>query len=366
MRITEIDSLEAFDALIATGATDARGWFLEDLDLTGRADELARLNLDGAVFLGCRLADREAVSSAGGLIFPRLRGLPFDPYRARLYSPAELYDGLDDGYDHTRDARAYRWSQTPRRLDRTLAAALHDHAIDDALDEYTKGRNIVAVMGGHAEARGVDDYVDAAYLGHALASAGLTVATGGGPGIMEAVNLGAYFGNTSRATLDKAIAALRKAPDYDDMTSWARAGLAVRERHPDGRDSLAVPTWFYGHEPPNVFATTIAKYFGNAVREDVLLRSATAGVVFLKGAAGTVQEIFQNACENYYARSGEAVPMVLVGEMQWTEVRPAWQLLANLAGGRNMPIALVDSTADVPAALGLTTPGPTTPGPTTR
>ena len=26
-----------------------------------------------------------------------------------------------------------------------------------------------------------------------------------------------------------------------------------------------------------------------------------AGIVFLPGAAGTVQEIFQDACENYYA-----------------------------------------------------------------
>ena len=49
------------------------------------------------------------------------------------------------------------------------------------------------------------------------------------------------------------------------------------------------------------FATAIAKYFRNALREAILLQICDAGIVFLPGAAGTVQEVFQDACENYYA-----------------------------------------------------------------
>jgi hypothetical protein len=38
--------------------------------------------------------------------------------------------------------------------------------------------------------------------------------------------------------------------------------------------SSPIPTWFYGYEPPDVFASAMAKYFSNALREDVLLRRA--------------------------------------------------------------------------------------------
>ena len=78
-------------------------------------------------------------------------------------------------------------------------------------------------------------------------------------------------------------------------------------------ETLGIPTWHYGHEPPNVFASAIAKYFRNAMREAMLLEVCDAGIVFLPGAAGTVQEVFQDACENYYADPASVAPMVLVG-----------------------------------------------------
>ena len=62
-----------------------------------------------------------------------------------------------------------------------------------------------------------------------------------------------------------------------------------------------------------MFATAIAKYFRNAIREAILLQVCDAGIVFLPGAAGTVQEVFQDACENYYAAETSVAPMVLVG-----------------------------------------------------
>ena len=112
--------------------------------------------------------------------------------------------------------------------------------------------------------------------------------------------------------------------------------------------TLGVPTWFYGHEPPNLFATAIAKYFRNAIREAILLQICGAGIVFLEGAGGTVQEIFQDACENYYATEADVAPMVLVGRRYWTETLPAWPLLKALARGRPMEphVHLVDSVAE--------------------
>ncbi|KSU66762.1 hypothetical protein AS038_08885 [Arthrobacter sp. NIO-1057] len=131
-------------------------------------------------------------------------------------------------------------------------------------------------------------------------------------------------------------------------TSWARTALAVKERFPSARESLGVPTWFYGHEPPNLFATKIAKFFTNSIREAVLLEQSTGGLVVLPGAAGTVQEIFQDACENYYATGARVVPMVLLGREYWTKTMPAWPLLKALASERVMEerIALVDTAAE--------------------
>ncbi|MCY1185328.1 hypothetical protein D9M73_260940 [compost metagenome] len=115
-----------------------------------------------------------------------------------------------------------------------------------------------------------------------------------------------------------------------------------------GLPNLGIPTWFYGHEPPNMFATHIAKYFANATRESVLLEKCSGGIVFLPGAAGTVQEIFQDACENFYGAAGSISPMVLVGVEHWTRTLPAHPLLVELARGRAMEekIFLVEDPAE--------------------
>lgn len=75
--------------------------------------------------------------------------------------------------------------------------------------------------------------------------------------------------------------------------------------------------------------------------------------MFLPGAAGTLQEIFDNATPNYYESRGEPTPMVLVDRRHWTETLPAWPLLRSLAKGRTMEsrIALVDRIDEAPEAL---------------
>ena len=131
---------------------------------------------------------------------------------------------------------------------------------------------------------------------------------------MEAANLGAYLSGHPDDALDEAMDLLGAAPSYSpDIGAWATAAFTVLERWPAGTVSVGIPTWFYGHEPPNAFATQIAKYFKNAIREDVLLHLCDAGIVFLPGRAGTVQEVFQDACENYYSDADALAPMVLVG-----------------------------------------------------
>ncbi|MFG2345785.1 LOG family protein [Streptomyces phaeochromogenes] len=354
----EIETLEEFDAVVSSRGTLA-GFRVQCVDLTDRTRELLASDATGAVFLGCPMRENAAakVRADGALVFPPLPGLPFDPYRGHLYRPDELFASLDKGYEETPDALAYAWFQQTKAdgdIYASMLRSVHDDAISDALDELLRGTRVVGVMGGHALGRGTDAYDSAARLGRALARAGFTVATGGGPGAMEAANLGAYAAPYDDTMLHEACELLAKSPSFvPSVTDWARAAFEVRTRWPKGNTSVGIPTWFYGHEPPNAFASHIAKYFANATREDGLLARSNAGVVFLPGAAGTVQEIFDNATPNYYESRGEPTPMVLVNRAHWTERLPTWPLLQALARDRSMEsrIALVDRIEEAPEAL---------------
>ena len=353
----DIESLEHFDRIVAAGATSMDGWRVQSVDLTGRTAELLGLRPMGALFLGCVLEEKADswIRDGGGLVFPAIPSLPFDAYRGTLYDAEELYAGLEHGYDATPDARIYAWSrQHDEKGDtsRTLAAALHDHAIGDALSDLPDDTRWIGVMGGHGIARGSTTYRSAVMLGRGLAQAGLTVVTGGGPGAMEAANLGASLSGYDADVVDRALAALAVVPSFKpSVAAWAAAGLDVRREFP-GDGGVSVPTWFYGHEPPNVFASAIAKYFSNAQREDVLLSRARGGIIYLPGAAGTVQEVFQAVTPNYYGDPATQIPLILVGIDHWTVKLPVWPLLQSLSADRPMgrSIQLVD-TIDEAAAL---------------
>lgn len=292
--------------------------------------------------------DRQWQSGAGAAAAAHLAGL--DITRRTLYSPADLYDR--DDYAATFDARAYLWARAACGPAEALAEVLHDQAIDTALAAWVRERDLVGVMGGHAADRGTTAYADAARLGRLL-GARHVVATGGGPGAMEAANLGGRMAGLPEEALRDALGRLGVVPSFrPSIDAWVRAARDALELSPAPQPSLGVPTWHYGHEPPNLFATAVAKYFRNALREAILLQVCDAGIVFLPGAGGTVQEIFQDACENYYATDDAVAPMVLVGRTYWTQTLPAWPLLQALARGRAMEghIHLVD-TVDEAAAL---------------
>ncbi len=357
-RVVDVTTLDDLDRRLRGGARSLAGWRVVGLDLTDRVGALLERSVEEALFLGCTFADgdSEAVHRAGGVVLPTIPDTPVDPYRTTLYAPRDLYD--TPHYRDSLDARAYAWSQGRPDTDDALAMTLHDHAVDGALEVWLEGRSVVGVMGGHSLERGTEPYAAAARLGHGLGGR-LTVATGGGPGAMEAANLGAWFADRPGDELAAALARLAAVPSFrPDVGAWARAAFEVIDAHQPGHDSLGVPTWHYGHEPPNPFATAIAKYFGNATREAILLEVCDAGIVFLPGAAGTVQEVFQDACENYYGDPATIAPMVLVGRRHWTEDVPAWPLLRALARGRAMEshLHLVDSLDEAVEVVALSRP----------
>jgi predicted Rossmann-fold nucleotide-binding protein len=355
----EIEDRSSLEAYLASGRP-LTGLRLQDLDLRPYAHELMqRTDVAGLVVLGGQLPqDLDAhLRAHRALIFPTVPDAPVDPYRSTLYQPHELYSGLlEHGYESTPDHRAYQWSlDAALRSDAfaTLLRAIHDHAITDALTEFVGDRPVAGVMGGHALARGTQGYAAAARLGRELAAAGMVVMTGGGPGAMEAANLGAFAGDGTR--LERALTALGEVPSFrSSVTQWASVALRVHDElfrggRPLPVTSVGIPTWFYGHEPPNVFCDGIGKYFSNAIREDGLLSRTTAGLVVLEGAAGTVQEIFQAVTPLFYAPADRPLPpLVLVGERHWAHDVPVWAALEALARGRSLRdvLHLVDDPSE--------------------
>jgi len=281
---------------------------IQGLNLSKLIIDWESVDLQGTIFLGCTFAkpeDEYTVKRQGAYVFPQIDGLPYNPYRAKLYTWQELMEGYNPHNDQSLDYRIYQHFVAQGRynpnIKEALAQRIHDHAIDDALrdfldfnDEGMAKKKGVGFMGGHGILRTDPHFREVAQIARLLAQEGYLVISGGGPGIMEAANFGAYMTETSDDEFDEAIQILAEVPSYKD-SGYIAQSYEVLKKHPSGNESLAIPTWFYGHEPTNLFATQIAKYFSNSIREDDLLSVSLFGVIYAPGSAGTTQEIFMDA-----------------------------------------------------------------------
>jgi predicted Rossmann-fold nucleotide-binding protein len=232
---------------------------------------------------------------------------PYDVRPERLYTRDDLMQGWRRGADHsmTLDGRIYEYvkehgGRAPD-VEEGLAQCTHDHFIDVALATFLAqvNRPVVGIMGGSSTVAADPNYRRVVRLAAALTQRGYLVVGGGGLGIMEAANLGAYLADSSDADREAAVDALAAARPYaQDAAGYIGVEVDLRERFAPGGESLAIPTWVNPGEPISQFASHIAKYFSNSIREDGMLAVATGGIVFAPGGAGTMQEIFQDAAQN--------------------------------------------------------------------
>jgi predicted Rossmann-fold nucleotide-binding protein len=285
----------------------------------------------------------------------------FQPVRNSLYTGKELTLGFDpkvpDSVAQCVDFKTYAYfvrngSSHPSKPYAGIMEALHDNSILLAMYNFISAvqRPTAAIMGGHSEDRGSEVYKSVVSLSKRLTEEGFLMASGGGPGAMEATHLGACLAWEQQSVVDDAIALLMTQAKLPDSTgiidsagnidtqklralhAWTKPAYELMLSLQSPEKSLGVPTWLYGHEPVTPLATHVAKYFQNSIREDVLLGMATNGIVFAEGAAGTVQEVFQNAAQNFYHDpSMEFAPMVFLGKKFWQEDFPVEPVLKALA-----------------------------------
>lgn len=291
--------------------------------------------------------------------------IPFDIAPQKLYSTGTLYEGYvrnkPETFEQSFDQQVYShfMRKGKRCTDKgeTMARALHDQAITTAMYEFLsqyQPKCVVGIMGGHGILRTSEEYKRVVFMSKILTELGSLMISGGGPGAMEATHLGAWMAGFTKEQTLEAIEMVSKAPSFKDP-NWLDTAFDVREKFYQSRyNSLGIPTWLYGHEPATVFATHIAKFFTNSIREDEILSIAGGGIIFTPGSAGTLQEIFQEAVQNHYLSFGHSSPMIFFGKDFWNKDVPIYPLFRNLSKkGRyqNLLISTTDDIIDVVTTL---------------
>ena len=305
----------------------------------------------------------------------------------RLYLPSALYDSWDPDDDlslgRSLDYRTYLATLAqgqPIARSRGIGngRALHDAAISYSLAERVVGR----ALGRHprrprraARQRSVRSRARIAW---ALSKKDYTILTGGGPGSMEAAHLGARYAPFDEAALDQGAGSAHRRlrrrvkfpfPHGSDLVvdgafvpdalralhAWMRPAMELAaETEADAGVSVGIPTWLYGHEPATPFATEHAKYFENSIREEGLLTLAIYGAIYTPGSSGTLQEIFEDANQNFYVPPGEGPsPMVFLDlDGFFTREVPVIPVLRSLFEDRfDDIVTVVQSAEDAVAAI---------------
>lgn len=287
---------------------------------------------------------------------------PYNLFLDSLYDAESLYKGFTlcspSSYKESYDTKVYNhYMKTGKGSkaceDELLARTLHDSCISrhmrKFLEDYPE-RTQIGIMGGHGLSRTDKCYWDVVFLSKRLTEEGFLMITGGGPGAMEAAHLGAWMAGRELNEVYLALQMLSIAPSFKD-DRWLETAFSVMKRFPQTKfKSLGIPTWLYGHEPATPFATHIAKYFDNSIREDTILTISYGGIIYTPGSAGTVQEIFQDATQNHYLSFGYSSPMIFYGTDFWTKEMPVYQFFTDMMeSGRykNLLLSLTDNDDEI-------------------
>ena len=362
---TEIEELYALRQLL-THTETVRHCAFQAVNFEKCGFPIENYRFEDCLFMGCIIpAQMYATMDENCIVFPRMK-MPYKVFPNRLYSASSLYlhyqPGIPETFHTCYDTICYEryvaLGKETNDIKETLCRVLHDHSIANALDQFIARydeKDVVAVMGGHAVKRTDPSFRQIVEISKRLTEAGKLMVSGGGPGAMEAVHLGAWMAGRSDAEVEDALDTITVSPSFRD-SGWLTKAFEVIEKYPhDGHfHSLGIPTWFYGHEPATPFATEIAKFFDNSIRENYIISVPKGGIIYTPGSAGTFQEIFQDAAQNHYETLGYASPMIFLGKEYYTEETPIYPLLADLQERgkyQNLILRITDESDEVIRSL---------------
>jgi len=154
----------------------------------------------------------------------------------------------------------------------------------------------ITVFGSARTRPGQPDYAQAEEIGRALAKAGYTVITGGGPGDMEAVNKGAL------------------------EAGGRSVGIAIEVPH---------------ETKPNAFLTTVLSFRYFFVRKVMFVKYSRA-FVFLPGGLGTLDEMFE-VLTLIQTGKVDACPVVLFGDDAYWDGLLGWMKAVLVPRGKIHP-----------------------------
>ena len=357
----EIEELDALRQLLSRTEV-VRRYAFQAVNFEKSGFPVENYRFEDCLFMGCIIPPRMYYAmNEQCIVLPRVK-MPYKVFPNKLYNARTLYLHYKPGehetfytcYDTICYERYMALGKETSDIKETLCRVLHDHSIGNALDQFITHydpKDVVAVMGGHAVKRTDPSYKQIVQISKRLTEIGKLMVSGGGPGAMEAVHLGAWLAGRDAAAVEDALQIMSICPTFRDA-GWLTSAFEVMKKYPRDEQyhSLGIPTWFYGHEPATPLATEIAKFFDNSVRENYIISVPKGGIIYTPGSAGTFQEIFQDAAQNHYETLGYSSPMVFLGQQYYTEETPIYPLLVDLQERgkyRNLILKITDSTDDV-------------------
>ncbi len=337
-----------------------------NLDFQEVAEVLDGHRFTECICFGCTFPDtlKQKCRLVQIMEFPQI-DLPYTIYPDKLYSQETLFKhfipGKPESYQNTLDKIIHNHflqdGLQAKSMQESLARALHDQAITHLLYQFLAQfdeKKIVGVMGGHGLSRQHKSYKQVVYISKKLTEEGYLMISGGGSGAMEATHLGAWLAGRKDDEVEQALGIVAQVPYHNDP-QWLDKSFEVLNRWPESSYiSLGIPSWACGYEPPTPFATHIAKYFNNSLREDALVSVAKGGILFTPGSAGTIMEVFQDAAQNHYKTFGYASPMIFLGTEYWQKEKPIYPLLEDMGKEgkyENLILSLCDKEEEVLASV---------------
>lgn len=334
-----------------------------DVNINKYKNIILRTSVDYAYFFGCNMDNqlKNYILNNNGVIYPSItKIIPFKIFRTNLYTPQELLDGyFKNPPVLSLDDKIYEWFFNYKKLGMNenmfsiFAMNTHDACIDDALIQMINDigkEKMIGVMGGHSNKRNSIEYRTLVLTCRELTKAGYVCMSGGSSGMMEAVHLGALLSMYPIEAVDDAISILNKEINFNDLFKYYAPAIEVLKKYPHPKDkilSIAIPTWVY-YEPTCVFASYIASYFSNPIREYNLLNYSFGGCLVSPGSAGTLAETFINHANQHYRSLGYIAPFVFLNKNWWNEKIPVFPLIYNLANEKyKSRLFIVDTPQEV-------------------